>query len=74
MSPVCSVTSVPGLDPKFFLTGRGGGVARMTATPPERRATLRCRAHNQYIAECVFGAEFMKAKREEARRAMRGAG
>ena len=35
---------------------------------------LRCRAHNQYVAECVFGAEFMKAKREEARRAMRRTG
>ena len=26
---------------------------------------------NQYVAECVFGAKFMKAKREEARRAVR---
>src|SRR4030095_11526365 len=24
---------------------------------------LRCRAHNQYTAECTFGAQFMKAKR-----------
>jgi hypothetical protein len=30
---------------------------------------LRCRAHNQYEAERVFGKEFMKRKREEARRA-----
>jgi 5-methylcytosine-specific restriction endonuclease McrA len=30
---------------------------------------LRCRAHNQYAAECAFGAEFMKHKRQEARRA-----
>jgi hypothetical protein len=30
---------------------------------------LRCRAHNQYAAEMRFGAEFMKAKREAARRA-----
>jgi 5-methylcytosine-specific restriction endonuclease McrA len=30
---------------------------------------LRCRAHNQYEAERVFGTEFMKRKREEARRA-----
>jgi 5-methylcytosine-specific restriction endonuclease McrA len=26
---------------------------------------LRCRTHNQFEAERVFGAEFMKAKREE---------
>ena len=25
---------------------------------------LCCRAHNQYAAECVFGAEFMRGKRE----------
>ncbi len=30
---------------------------------------LRCRAHNQYGAECTFGAEFMRRKREEAKRA-----
>jgi 5-methylcytosine-specific restriction endonuclease McrA len=30
---------------------------------------LRCRAHNQYAAERTFGAEFMRQKREEARRA-----
>jgi hypothetical protein len=30
---------------------------------------LRCRAHNQYGAECAFGAGFMRHKREEARRA-----
>ena len=29
---------------------------------------LRCRAHNQYEAECTFGAEFMRQKRETARR------
>jgi hypothetical protein len=29
---------------------------------------LRCRTHNQYTAECVFGSEFIKAKREQARR------
>jgi hypothetical protein len=28
---------------------------------------LRCRAHNQYEAERVFGAEFMRRKREKAR-------
>jgi hypothetical protein len=27
---------------------------------------LRCRAHNQYGAECTFGAAFMRAKREAA--------
>jgi len=31
---------------------------------------LRCRAHNQYGAECSFGAEFMRQKRQEARRAV----
>jgi len=30
---------------------------------------LRCRAHNQYGAECTFGTEFMEHKRYEARRA-----
>jgi len=29
---------------------------------------LRCRAHNQYGAECTFGAGFMSHKRQEARR------
>ena len=29
---------------------------------------LRCRGHNQFTAEQTFGAEFMKAKREEAQR------
>jgi hypothetical protein len=33
------------------------------------RIRLRCRAHNQYEAERAFGAGFMKAKRDEARRA-----
>jgi hypothetical protein len=28
---------------------------------------LRCRTHNQYEAECVFGAGFMSEKRAEAR-------
>ena len=30
---------------------------------------LRCQAHNQYTAELKFGAEFIKHKRESARRA-----
>ena len=30
---------------------------------------LRCRAHNQYAAECAFGAGFMSRKREVARQA-----
>ncbi len=30
---------------------------------------LRCRAHNQHTAECTFGMEFMKNKREAAQRA-----
>jgi hypothetical protein len=29
---------------------------------------LRCRAHNQYAAECVYGAGFMAGKRVLARR------
>ena len=33
------------------------------------RIRLRCAAHNQYAAECTFGTEFMRHKREEARRA-----
>ena len=33
------------------------------------KVTLKCRAHNQYAAECAFGSEFMRHKREEARRA-----
>jgi hypothetical protein len=28
---------------------------------------LRCRAHNQYAAECVYGSAFMRGKRERAR-------
>jgi 5-methylcytosine-specific restriction endonuclease McrA len=28
---------------------------------------LKCRAHNQYAAECAFGTEFMRAKRRRAR-------
>jgi hypothetical protein len=31
------------------------------------RTRIRCRAHNQYEAECVFGAGFMNQKRHEAR-------
>ena len=31
---------------------------------------LRCRAHNQYGAECAFGAEFMRQKREMTQRAV----
>ena len=30
------------------------------------RIRLRCRAHNQYAAECTFGTEFMSHKRQEA--------
>jgi len=30
---------------------------------------LRCRAHNQYEAECIFGAGFMENKREAAKQA-----
>jgi len=30
---------------------------------------LRCRAHNQYAAECTFGKDFMETKWDEARRA-----
>jgi hypothetical protein len=31
---------------------------------------LRCRAHNQYGAECTYGAEFMRLKRESNRCAL----
>ena len=37
------------------------------ATVPGLR--LRCRAHNQYTAECTFGAGFMSQKRREAQHA-----
>ena len=37
--------------------------------PTVQGMRLRCRAHNQFTAECTFGAEFMRSKREEARRA-----
>jgi hypothetical protein len=30
---------------------------------------LRCRSHNQYGAECAFGADFMRDKREQSRAA-----
>jgi 5-methylcytosine-specific restriction endonuclease McrA len=30
---------------------------------------LKCRAHNQYAAECTFGTAFMSHKRQEAQRA-----
>jgi hypothetical protein len=33
-----------------------------------RGLRLRCRAHNQYAADCTFGAEFMDGKREESQR------
>jgi 5-methylcytosine-specific restriction endonuclease McrA len=42
-------------------------VARGGQTTADRMR-LRCRAHNQYTAECTFGAGFMDEKREEARR------
>ncbi|MEO5618662.1 MAG: hypothetical protein ABIS67_12920, partial [Candidatus Eisenbacteria bacterium] len=37
-----------------------GGVASV------ERIRLRCRAHNQYGAECTFGTEFMRQKRRAA--------
>ena len=33
------------------------------------RLRLRCRAHNQYTAECTFGREFMREKREKREQA-----
>ncbi len=33
------------------------------------RMRLRCRAHNQYAAECTFGAGFMRRKRREGQHA-----
>jgi hypothetical protein len=41
-------------------------VARGGQTTPGR-IRLRCRAHNQYAAECVYGSAFMRGKRERAR-------
>jgi 5-methylcytosine-specific restriction endonuclease McrA len=38
------------------------------------RLRLRCRAHNQYQAECTFGAEFMRHKRIAAAEARAAAG
>jgi len=40
-----------------------GGVATVSGM------RLRCRAHNQYTAERTYGSEFMRHKREQARRA-----
>jgi hypothetical protein len=37
--------------------------------PTEPNLCLRCRGHNQYAAERSYGAGFMEAKREAARRA-----
>ena len=39
---------------------RGGGVSAA-------QIRLRCRAHNQYGAECTFGTDFMNAKRAQAK-------
>jgi len=36
--------------------------------PTVENLRLRCRAHNQYAAEQAFGAEFMRQKREAARK------
>jgi hypothetical protein len=41
-------------------------VARGGQTTADRMR-LRCRAHNQYEAECTFGAGFMREKRKQAR-------
>ena len=35
--------------------------------PTTEGIRLRCRAHNQYAAECVFGKSFMEGKREGAK-------
>lgn len=43
-------------------------VARGGETTPAN-LRLRCRAHNQHEAERVFGREFMRERREQARRA-----
>ena len=41
--------------------------------PTVKGIRLRCRAHNQYAAECAFGAGFMSRKRDAAQRAAREA-
>jgi hypothetical protein len=40
------------------------GMGGQSAT---KNLRLRCRAHNQYAADCAFGAGFMHEKREQAR-------
>ena len=56
--PARSLLEFDHMDP----VARGG---RATAA----RMQLRCRAHNQYAAECTFGTAFMEHKRHEAQRA-----
>jgi len=55
------------LDALIEKLGRG----KFAATPRPQRSVagirLRCRAHNQYEAERIFGAQFMRGKREAAR-------
>jgi 5-methylcytosine-specific restriction endonuclease McrA len=50
-----------GLEFDHIETVARGGVATLS------NIRLRCRAHNQYTAECTFGAGFMERKREAAR-------
>lgn len=46
--------------------------SRVVVRPPWS-LRLRCRAHNQLAAERVFGAEFMRMKRDQTRVARRNA-
>ena len=55
--PACEDLQFDHIDP----VARGG-----QATTDRMR--LRCGPHNQYAAECVYGAGFMQHKRDEARR------
>jgi 5-methylcytosine-specific restriction endonuclease McrA len=41
--------------------------------PTVDNTRLRCRAHNQYEAEQILGAEFMRQKRQQARDGRRSA-
>jgi 5-methylcytosine-specific restriction endonuclease McrA len=41
-------------------------IARGGQTTPGQ-LQLKCRAHNQYAAECAYGSEFMRSKRDAAR-------
>jgi hypothetical protein len=66
----CTYVSAPGhrcTERKFLEYDHADPFAREGPTTVDN-IRLRCRAHNQYEAECVFGMEFMKRKRADAQR------